>query len=344
MVNADQYKLEIRFGDDLLEAGFTCIPNLFIVHYDDLGISDAAAMLVVHLLKFKWTEKPCWPTQGGLPMSSDKTTRRCYVRKLRNLGLLFTRRRYYAKETAPTPEMIGKMEALEYHFDALFHNVVRMAAHRAEKKPLAAFRVEIPEGVVSRVVKGYFQDVPKVIKQACERHVIKSGFGVALLCDFLLVEKLVVGKRIPNEEDSLVKKKDDDDVAPKAFELLANLRVLWYLADGEWGSVKRGKDWGNDEYVAKMQEAAGERLLANAGILNGGTPEEGAAQLLIFSFGKFDSQQSLALARASLQAGLSLEEICWVIHDTLGNESQQLGDPKALLYKRLETGARTRTV
>lgn len=144
-----------------------------------------------------------------------------------------------------------------------------------------------------------------------------------------------------NTETTSETKKDDDDVclSPEILALLARVESLWVHADREYG--KKGTHF-TDDYLAKMREITLVELQARAAILNGAPPQEGAAQLLIFCFGKFDTQQALALARSSLQAGLSLEEISWCIHDTLHNESQELTNPQALLYKRLNTGAKTR--
>lgn len=213
-MNKQQYRLEIRFGDEILEAGFTAVPNLFLKRYRYLGISDAAAMWVIHLLRFKWSEEAPYPTQAGLPMACNEKTRRRYARQLRNLGLLFTRRRHYTKETAPGPDLVGKLEALEYHFDSLFHNIVRVDGWLAAKKPLAEFAIEIPFEIVRKVVHGYFQDVPKTIKRECEQHLARSALGSSLLLprtsqlpDFQVVEIQVVEKRLVEnrpgiEEDS----------------------------------------------------------------------------------------------------------------------------------------------
>ena len=203
-MTTQQYKLDIRFGDELLEAGFTSVPNLFLTRYRFLGISDATAMWIIHLLRFKWTEKAPYPTQGGLPMSAAEKTRRRYARELRNDGLLFTRRVYHDKNTAPHPDLIGKMRTLEYHLDALFHNVLLIDSHLAAKKPLSEFAIELPAAIVQKVATGWFQDVPKSIKIACERHVANHNTGSLLLpqkrpVDLLLSQKLLPEKLLPEK-------------------------------------------------------------------------------------------------------------------------------------------------
>jgi len=215
----EQYRLDIRFGDEILEAGFTPVPNLFLKRYRYLGISDTQAMWIIHLLRFKWSQEAPFPTQTKLPMACNVKTRRAYATALRRRGLLFTRRRHYTKETAPSPELVGKLEALEYHFDALFHNIVRVDSWLAAHKPLADFSIEIPYSIVRKVVNGYFHDVPKPLKALCEQHLMQGQMGQNLLLpsqlpDFLVVEKLVVEKQVVKNR---VDYKEDSSTKEEAF-------------------------------------------------------------------------------------------------------------------------------
>jgi hypothetical protein len=176
-----QYQLELRFGSDLLEAGFTAIPNLFLQHYRHLGLSDSEALWIIHLLRFKWSsEAPC-PKQSNIPMGCSQKTRRRYARHLRKLGLLFTRRVYHTPETAPRPDLVGKMRALEYHFDALFHNLLRIESHLKTGKPLETFVIELPAEIVRQVALGKFHDVPNRVKKTCEGHIADGEDGALLL-------------------------------------------------------------------------------------------------------------------------------------------------------------------
>jgi len=176
-----QYRLEIRFGDDLLEAGFTAVPNLLLKHYRHLDISDSEAMWIVHLLRFKWKAEAPRPRQPNLPMSCSEKTRRRYARHLRKIGLLFTRRIYHTTENAPRPDLAGKMKTLEYHFDSLFHNIIRVSAHLATGKPLKEFIIELPFDVIRKVATGFYHDVPDEIKLICEKHIADGADGPLLL-------------------------------------------------------------------------------------------------------------------------------------------------------------------
>lgn len=263
MTDHHQYCLDIRFGDELLEAGFTSVPNLFLTRYRHLGISDAAAAWIIHLLRFKWTRAAPYPNQGGIPMSCNEKTRRRYARDLRRAGLLFTKRRNYTTETAPGPELVGKLQSLEYHLDSLFHNVVHVDAWLASKKPLDEFHVELPADLVRKVATNFFQDTPRAIKALCERHFADHpGTPLTLqlpdfrpvdttnnlcplpefrLVETRLVETRLVEKRPGKEEDSSSKEdasfeeeeeeKAESNPAPaanpnsKVYELLSKIGI-----------------------------------------------------------------------------------------------------------------------
>ena len=169
MLQADRYRLEVRFGDELLEAGFTAVPNLVLNNYADLGISDGAAFWIVHLLKFKWTEHNPYPRRSSIPINANRDTQKRYARQLRSLGLLFTRRMYWSLEdNPPDPGLAGKIRALQYDLTSLFHNVVRISQWKAEGYPLDEFQVEIPLEIMEKVVSKYFHHVPKKWKLYCE--------------------------------------------------------------------------------------------------------------------------------------------------------------------------------
>ena len=176
MAAKKQYRLEVRFGDDILEAGFTAVPNLFLNNYRDLGISDGAAFWIVHLLKFKWTEDNPYPRRSSIPMNANKDTQKRYARQLRELGLLFTRRIYWsAEDNPPHPHLVGTIRALEYDFTSLFYNVVRISRWKIEGRSLDDFEVEIPPEIMEKVANSHFHHVSNRWKQLCQEHVIATA-------------------------------------------------------------------------------------------------------------------------------------------------------------------------
>jgi len=163
----------VRFGDDLLEAGFTAVPNLFLTNYRDLGISDGAALWVVHILRFKWTEDNPYPRRSSIPMNANRDTQKRYAAELRRLGLLFTRCIHWtSRDNPPRQDLVGRIRALEYDFTSLFHNLVRISRWKAEGRPLSDFRVEIPPEIAKKVVDGYFHYVPARWERVCRGQAI----------------------------------------------------------------------------------------------------------------------------------------------------------------------------
>ena len=56
------YQIAVRFGDDILQAGFTAVPNLVLDHYASLGITPGEMMFIIHLWQYWWTEKDPYPS------------------------------------------------------------------------------------------------------------------------------------------------------------------------------------------------------------------------------------------------------------------------------------------
>jgi hypothetical protein len=178
---SQQYTLELRFGNAILEAGFTAVPNLFLQHYQYLRLSDSQAMWIIHLLRYKWTAGAPFPRQGNIPMACAEKTRRRHASYLRSQGLLFTRRIYHTDQTTPSPDLIGKLRTLEYHLDTLIHNITRVADHVTAHRPISDFAIELPFDTAKRAATGWYHDVPAAIKIACEQHLITTAIGQPLL-------------------------------------------------------------------------------------------------------------------------------------------------------------------
>jgi hypothetical protein len=166
--DANQYKLSLRFGDEVLEAGFTAVPNILLQHYFDLGMGDGQCMLITHLLTHQWTAGAPFPRLRNLHMTANTDTRRRYVRGLRDAGLLFTRRLY--KD--------GQVDTQEYHLGSLWWNLRRLVGFKqAWKRPRAkarainhGFRIELPEFVMARIVRRFYHDTPTRWQEVAAEH------------------------------------------------------------------------------------------------------------------------------------------------------------------------------
>ena len=63
---AGAYRLAVRFGVEIMEDGFTSVPNLVLNHYAALGITGAEMLFIIHVWQFWWSEreKPHPPTRS----------------------------------------------------------------------------------------------------------------------------------------------------------------------------------------------------------------------------------------------------------------------------------------
>jgi DNA replication protein DnaD len=61
---AADYAIAVRFGDKLLDYGFTSIPNVLLFNYTQLGISNQELVFILHLLSFWWGREKPYPSLG----------------------------------------------------------------------------------------------------------------------------------------------------------------------------------------------------------------------------------------------------------------------------------------
>jgi hypothetical protein len=58
---AQVHRLVVRFGNELLQDGFTSVLNLVLTHYAVLGITAAEMMFSIHVWQYWWTENDPYP-------------------------------------------------------------------------------------------------------------------------------------------------------------------------------------------------------------------------------------------------------------------------------------------
>lgn len=86
----------MRFGEEILDAGFTTVPNLVLRHYAHLGITPAEMMFTIHVWEFWWTEREPYPALSTIAERMNMTRRnvRKYVQNLRDKGFLIVTERF----------------------------------------------------------------------------------------------------------------------------------------------------------------------------------------------------------------------------------------------------------
>lgn len=90
------YRLIVRFGAEIMEEGFTSVPNLVLNHYAALGITGAEMLFIIHVWQFWWSERENpHPSSRVLAerMGVDQRTVRNYSASLEAKGFLVTRER-----------------------------------------------------------------------------------------------------------------------------------------------------------------------------------------------------------------------------------------------------------
>lgn len=90
------YRLIVRFGAEIMEEGFTSVPNLVLNHYASLGITGAEMLFIIHVWQFWWSERENpHPSSRVLAerMGVDQRTIRNYTASLETKGVLTTHER-----------------------------------------------------------------------------------------------------------------------------------------------------------------------------------------------------------------------------------------------------------
>ena len=92
---AQVHRLVVRFGNELLQDGFTSVPNLVLTHYAILGITAAEMMFSIHVWQYWWTEKDPYPALQTIAdrMSVTRRQVRNYTQSLKQKGYLVVNER-----------------------------------------------------------------------------------------------------------------------------------------------------------------------------------------------------------------------------------------------------------
>ena len=80
----------VVWGDCVLDAGFSQIPNALLDHQHDIGLTNDELCLVVHVLRYKYSESDPYPRNATIAerMQCSERTLERYIHSLKEKGLL----------------------------------------------------------------------------------------------------------------------------------------------------------------------------------------------------------------------------------------------------------------
>ncbi len=113
-------RIIVRFGDEVLQAGFTSVPNLVLNHYAELGITCAEMMFIVHIWQYWWSEKDPYPSLQTIAARMNVSLRQVhnYVSGLKKKQFLVVNQRFITGRGQTTSE---------YDFAQLIGTVVKQS-------------------------------------------------------------------------------------------------------------------------------------------------------------------------------------------------------------------------
>ncbi len=71
------YRLAVRFGDEILQVGFTTVPNLLLRYQAVLGISSSEFNFILQVWYHWWDQKDPYPPLAPLPSGSGRAVAKC---------------------------------------------------------------------------------------------------------------------------------------------------------------------------------------------------------------------------------------------------------------------------
>jgi len=135
---ASESSLEARWGDIILDAGHTSIPNLLLELYSELGISNHEMMFIIHIFNYRWSKKNPHPAVSTIAKKMNVSHRNAqrYIQRLKTLTYQTDQEKQEGKQ--PVPFLIvkeryrtdsGQLSNL-YDFSGLTAAIVKLALIR----------------------------------------------------------------------------------------------------------------------------------------------------------------------------------------------------------------------
>jgi DNA replication protein len=128
---SSEYAISVRFGNDILEHGFTAIPNLVLERYTVLGITNQELVFIIHVWKYWWNEHNPYPSLNRVAVAMGITKKQVvrYSQSLQEKGFLTVTERHDPK--------LGQ-QTNEYDFTKLIRAVMgvpKMSLGESQKCP-----------------------------------------------------------------------------------------------------------------------------------------------------------------------------------------------------------------
>jgi DNA replication protein len=108
-------KIAVRFGDDILQEGFTAVPNLLLTSYAKLGITAAELVFIQQIWTYWRTENDPYPSLTTIARNMAVSWRQAhrYAKSLARKGYLIIRERFTSGRATNEYNFAPLLEALK---------------------------------------------------------------------------------------------------------------------------------------------------------------------------------------------------------------------------------------
>jgi DnaD N-terminal domain len=235
---AQVHRLVVRFGNELLQDGFTSVPNLVLTHYAILGVTAAEMMFSIHIWQYWWTEKDPYPALQTIAdrMSVTRRQVRNYAQGLKAKGYLVVNER--------ADQTLGQLTS-EYDFGPLLEAVlfVRMLLGK-----LAAFASRAQQVELAR-------SLGRVFSQAGE-HAARVVLDDVI--ERLRIDSPLLAHALQDEREAILAMKASRPSPPSTPGKYISAPPRKNPSEGhrkDFSSPPR-KDFSSEEYIEQEDEAS----------------------------------------------------------------------------------------
>jgi hypothetical protein len=145
--SSNVYRLAVRFGDEILQAGFTVVPNLLLRYQVALGITASELNFILQVWSHWWDKHDPYPAMGTIAERMGQSRRQVnrYVESLRKKKHLIVRQR--------RSDQYGQITS-EYDFAPLLETLRSLFRHELDRGEGDNRGTNLSEAPLSRMSRG----------------------------------------------------------------------------------------------------------------------------------------------------------------------------------------------
>jgi hypothetical protein len=114
MAEKKDYSLESKWSSAIMKHGYVVVPNLLILHRDELNISNPEFLLLICIESFRWTKESAWPSIKAISRRAGLSPRqtRTHISSLEKKGLIKRNYRTHGTTVYSVEPLIDRLDRM----------------------------------------------------------------------------------------------------------------------------------------------------------------------------------------------------------------------------------------